>query len=980
MTEPNYRIMVRGEYSQRWVEGAYQVWLIHGGCQIRQGAVEARANNAVLWVDPGDVLQGEPARVIAYLENDVVVDVPRGGERHNVTGRSATTVTAAKWIGRFHTTAGVDIDTEVVEPAPAERPGFVDRSIQAMGWADGSSVQPAQFIDPQAAAVMARRVSIRSRSNVRLQAKSFPSPIPGETIVAINSGVQIIVEGIQNVPGIETGTVTIEADRIVFWTTALSGLNLSGNQIQQTEGRWEFYLEGNIVFREGDRVIYADRMYYDVNGNRGTVLNAEMLTPVPDYEGLIRLKADILQQIDRQNFVAYGGAMTSSRMGVPRYWFQSQTIQFRDIQHPQTDPFSGGIAVDPITGEAAVEHELRARSRNNFLYVSGLPVLYWPVIATDLTKPTFYVDRVRLGNDSVFGTKAYIDWDMYQVLGIENRFPGSKWTASTDWLSDRGFGYGTNFSYSGHDLLGIPGYARGFLDAWAISDSGVDNLGADRRALIPEEDFRGRVLGRHRQNLPRGFQLTSELGWISDRNFLEQYYEDEWDTFKDATTGFELKQLNGNRSWNITSTRRLNDFFTQTEWIPRVDHFLLGQSLLFDSLNWSAHSQVGYARLFPAEAPSGINPVDTAKFDPLAWEREVEGLRAATRQRLELPFDMGYFKVVPYAMGEVAHWGQDLQGEDLTRAYGQAGVRAALPFWRANPSVQSTLFNLNGLAHKVVLDAEFFWADANQDLNRLPLYDPLDDDATEHFRRRFYFDTFSGVPGGNISPEFDERIFALRSGMQRWVTATSTEIADDLMTTRLGLRQRWQTKRGLPGQERITDWIVLDLEGSFFPEDDRDNFGKLLGLWNYDFRWHVGDRLTLLSDGFTDFFPNGLRTLSIGGMISRPERGNLYVGYRSIEGPISSSLLNASLAYWMTEKWIVSAAASVDFGETGNIGQNIALTRVGESMLVRIGFRVDESRGDFGVNVAVEPRFLPRTRLGSLSGIRVPPAGALGLE
>jgi len=43
---------------------------------------------------------------------------------------------------------------------------------------------------------------------------------------------------------------------------------------------------------------------------------------------------------------------------------------------------------------------------------------------------------------------------------------------------------------------------------------------------------------------------------------------------------------------------------------------------------------------------------------------------------------------------------------------GQAGVRASLPIWRVDPSVQSVLWNLNGLAHKVVFSSEFLWADA----------------------------------------------------------------------------------------------------------------------------------------------------------------------------------------------------------------------------------------------------------------------------
>ena len=38
-------------------------------------------------------------------------------------------------------------------------------------------------------------------------------------------------------------------------------------------------MEGNIVFRQGDRTVYADRMFYDARRQIGTILNAELLTP-----------------------------------------------------------------------------------------------------------------------------------------------------------------------------------------------------------------------------------------------------------------------------------------------------------------------------------------------------------------------------------------------------------------------------------------------------------------------------------------------------------------------------------------------------------------------------------------------------------------------------------------------------------------------------------------------------------------------------
>ena len=235
------------------------------------------------------------------------------------------------------------------------------------------------------------------------------------------------------------------------------------------------------------------------------------------------------------------------------------------------------------------------------------------------------------------------------------------------------------------------------------------------------------------------------------------------------------------------------------------------------------------------------------------------------------------------------------------------------------------------------------------------------------------------VYAGTLPARFDDRLYALRTGLQSNVTGP-TEIADDLMIARLGVHQRWQTKRGLPGRQRIVDWVALDVDGVLYPKPGRDNFGQDVGLMTYDFSWHLGDRLTLLSDGFVDVFGDGMKRFTVGGFMSRPGVGNAYFGFRSIEGPISSSVLASAVNYRMTEKWILTAGAAFDLGPTGNIGQTFAFTRIGESLLIRVGFNADVSRGNVGATIAVEPRFLPQSRLGRIGGVRIPPAGAYGLE
>jgi len=243
--------------------------------------------------------------------------------------------------------------------------------------------------------------------------------------------------------------------------------------------------------------------------------------------------------------------------------------------------------------------------------------------------------------------------------------------------------------------------------------------------------------------------------------------------------------------------------------------------------------------------------------------------------------------------------------------------------------------------------------------------------------------TFGGVPNELGLPQvplrFEERLYGVRYGLQSEVTSPSMEIADDLTTVRMGLRNRWQTKRGRRGERRIVDWIVLDANATWFPKEEQ-NFSEPFGLVDYDFRWHLGERFTLLSDGYFDFYDQGGQTVSVGGYMQRPDRGGLYLGYRALDGPFKSRVIQTQFDYLMSPKWVSSYMASVDLEASGNVAHRFNLTRIGESLLVRVGFVYSEAKDLFGVNFTIEPRFLPRNRLANSGGLRIPPAGAFGLE
>ena len=1035
-------VLFGGDEAWRWTQGAYDVWVLRGRCYVQQGAAAAEAQEAVLWVRreadavergydarPGDLVQAAesmPARttVTAYLEGDVRIADARSGGTYEVRDRT--------WFGEFAS----DVDPQTRTPAPqpqpatlpqafvnaqARRNALLDPLVRPAQFTTGSApvagatglpgdfappvvtfpstpqpysvmqpgapaqpglpAQPGNAVQPNIVAAPAapsaplapvgRRLRAFSRSAVKVQVKWIPNPNnPQEWIGVISPGVNLIIDGL---PGFEQ--LDISTDRLVVWTTGTQEPDLSGARPQENERPLELYLEGNIVFREGDRTIYAERMYYNVNQRTGTILKAELLAPIPSYQGMARLKADVVRQMGMNSFLADNASLTTSRMTNPRYQVQASQMTFEDTPRTLMDPLTGQPVMDPLTGEPMVEHDRLAVSTGNTVFVGPVPVFYWPKLSTTLEKPQFYVRNVKFKTDRIFGQTIMADLDLFQVFGMKNAPKNHDWIGSLDYLSERGPAAGTTYSFNGENFLGLaPGPYAGIADAWGIYDDGLDTLGSDRMDMVPAHKFRYRLFQRHRQQLPDNFQLTAELGRMSDRNFLEQYYELEYDTFKDQSTGVELKKYDDNSSWAIAADMRLNQYFAQTEQLPRLDHFLLGQNLLGDWITWNEHTSVEYAKLRTASFPT--DPQDIAKFTYLPWEATVSGERLVTAHEFSAPLNLGPAKVTPYAFGQAGHWGEVLDGSDQQRLYGQGGVRAALPFWSVNRDVQSELFNVNGLAHKVVLDVDASFAQANQDLSEFPLYDQLDDDAQEQFRRRFTFNTFGGV----VPPQFDERSYALRSGLGGNVTNPSAEIADDLSAVRMGLRQRWQTKRGPPTKTRIVDWITLDTEAVFFPRADRDNFGENFGLARYDFRWHVGDRLTLLSDGGFDFFDQGQQTISVGATLNRPTNGNLYLGYRSLNGPFEGQVLIASASYRLSPKWFGTGSLSYDFSGNGTIGNSFSLMRIGESFLVGFNFAYDAYKDNVSGMLVVEPRFLPGISRNMIGASTIPPVGVYGLE
>ena len=975
-------IQISADWCQEWRDGQTTIALCRGSCRLVQGERSYVANNMVVWAGDPAAADGERQRLTVYLEDSVEVREANGSRTEQ-----------SMWVD-LDTAAGM---TLTVRGRVADRSGADDplfrRAVHRQGGTQRGSLQQTQLTVPAPGGSEPawRAVPLQQPGglrHVRVSPRSFAMPYsilsiesknttPPEQITILTGGVNVLVDGMV-LGGVEgLGAIDLSADRVVIWTEATENGQFSADMLQRPEAAFQLYLEGNIVIRQqsrfaqlGDRevsnVVKASRAFYDARDNRALILDAELQSYVPALDAGVRVRAERLRQNSMQSYHAQNAWFTTSQYGQPGYRIQASDIFL--------EPRPNGLLpsqVDPETGVAVPPETYWLTALNTQLLVGEVPVFYLPQISSPIgtEDPGIPLLGAALGQDRVFGTQLRTRWDAFRLFGIQRpEGVNANWGLQLDYLSQRGPAVGTDGRYSGVDAYGnrFGGTGLGYY----IHDSGADNLGRDRRTLIPSDPNRGILQWQHRHFFEAyNMTLDAELGGASDRNFRESYRERDFDTGKDLETLAYLRQQpDENWMWSLLVRPTVNQFENNTAWLPRADLYFLGEPLLGGLLNWSSHTSAAYASLNRANAPT--NPADI--FSPLPYYTDANGLVAMTRHEVEMPFNLGPLKVAPYAMGEAAFWGDSFTSQSIDRFYARGGIRGSLQFGRVFSDIQSDIFNLDGLAHKVVLDADYSYAGSTRDLSQIPQWNEFDDNAQERFRSRFFLNEFGGVLPG----QFDPRFYAVRTGAGSNVTSPYHELVDDQQVLRLGMRQRLQTKVGPPDRQRIKDWMLLDLGVSYFPSANRDNFGESFGLFRSRYIWNVGDRTSIIAGSLYDFFDNGQQLWHVGVQNQRGLRGSVYVGLRQIKGgPIDSRIVTTSYSYAMSPKWVSTMSAAYDLAEGRNRGESLTVTRVGEWLLFHVGAHYDASKNNPGIMFSIEPRLGGRsnvssTQLSSLPGIQ----------
>lgn len=964
-------IQLTADWSQEWRDGNTTIALFRGHCRVVQGDQTFTANSMVVWAHDQIASADDKHHLSIYLEDDVEIQSPtesRSEQSLRIDLESSGGISLSVK-GRVANKSGKD---DPLFRRAVDRPGGPARSTLRQTQLTVPSPDPVPAwrnvpLEPQGG-LRRVRVSPRSMAMPFSIQSTKSDTIPPEQITLITGGVNVVVDGMALGGPDGMGAIDLSADRVIIWTDDSAG-DFSNEMMQKPEQPFQLYLEGNIVIRrqsqlpmmgnmEVNNVIRATRGFYDARENRALILDAELQSYLPSIDASFRIRAERIRQESLKSYHAQNAWFSTSQMGKPGYRIQASDI----FLEPRPSP-TGAMVIDPRTGQQVPRESYNVTALGSQFFVDDVPLIYIPQVSTSIEDPGVPLVGVGFGQDRIMGTQLRTRWDAFSLFNIQRpEGVDARWNLLLDYLSYRGPAAGSTGKYSGVDEYGNKYLGSGLL--YYVNDSGVDNLGRDRMALAPSDPNRGIFNWQHTHFFePYGMKLQTEVGVASDRNVRESFFEKDFDTQKDLDVLAYLRQQpEENWAWSLLVQPTVNRFENNTAWLPRGDLNSLGVPLLNGYLNWSSHTSLAYASVNQAQAPT--NPQDT--FSPLPYFTDANGMVTMTRHELDAPFNLGPLKVSPYVLGEAAYWGDSFTNQAIDRFYGRGGVRASLQFWRSFPQVQSDILNLNGLAHKLSLDADFGYAQSSRSLSEIPQWNQFEDNAQERFRERFLTNTF----GGTLPPQFDPRFYAVRAQTATGVSDPYNELVDTQEALRLGLSQRLQTKVGPPDHQRIKDWMILDLGVTYFPNPNRDNFGANFGLFNAHYAWNVGDRTTLTADSMYDFFNGGQQWWNIGVMSQRSYRGSVYVGVQQIKGAtLDSQILTGSYSYAMSPKWASTLSASYDIAQGQSRGQTITITRIGEWMLFHFGANYDWSKNNASFLFSIEPklgRATSQTQLGSL--------------
>lgn len=941
---PSERFDLSGTAAYNWLDGPAGVIQLEGqGREVTITLDDAQlsAKNAVLWLTPiKDAVLPEQRCQIALMGDAKLTQgsVTRGGDQLLITTtiRGPIRLTVEQRLARDQEKSDLFRSARALRDQTLQMDAVrLGRTPPDLSAALPPSTRPAPATRP------APPQTITSLQLARFQTVQTTD----DRVALIASGGLLIIQSRS-----DGAFLQLQAERAVLFTDLRSLRDLEQADIlRHVRDRLRAaYLEGDVRIAltppagrvMAEQRLSSERAYYDFGSDRAILTDAILLTADTRTSIPIIVRAQTVRQLAAGEFAARGVELSTSSFATPSYELAAGKAYIK-----QSD------TGDPEIGARTSFEASHATAR-----MWGVPLFYWPAASGTISEHGMPLRQLQIENSNRFGLGVQSTWGLFESLGktpprdLDARF-------KLDYYGDRGPAAGLDADYDGglvSAITGEPWNFRGQLRSFFVYDTGTDEFGGDRLKLEPSQEFRGRFRWEHQHYLPDDWQVQWRAAWVSDPTFLEQWMEKEFQSNQRQDLMLYLKHqpAGGNTALTFLANYNPASFITtsdmqqeqvEIERLPQLGYYITGASAGDDTLTfYSANtlSRLKFDNSGATLAEQGFGPGLSPGLPSLGTTGTPSGetYRGDFRQELAMPLTAGQFRVVPYVIGRYTAYTNSVSGGSENRLYGGGGVRMTTAFWKVDETVESSLFDLHRMRHVVEPYANFYLSAQSTDRSKLLIY--------------------------------DEDVDAI----------------NEIMAAQIGVRQRWQTKRGGPGRWRSVDVFTLDIQGNFFanqPPDAELAPTGFRGLFfdslpeasiprngvNIDAMWRISDTMTLLADAQYNMDKSTLATAAIGLAVRHQPNISWFIGTRYIE-ELNSNIATLAVEYQLTPKYSLAVGQSFDFGEGQTVGTNATLFRRFDRFVtaVRVYYDARNAVSGFSFNFYPEnmaPRFATDTMRGA---------------
>jgi lipopolysaccharide assembly outer membrane protein LptD (OstA) len=239
---------------------------------------------------------------------------------------------------------------------------------------------------------------------------------------------------------------------------------------------------------------------------------------------------------------------------------------------------------------------------NSTLYVGKVPVFWFPYLFAFTNNTGF---ELRPGYDS--------NWGYYMLTGYN--FPIGTGgniiaTAKADYRTKLGFGTGLDAKFQ----FGKDDRSYGIFKSYYAYDTDPSYRVAPGQPAGPDDHDRYRVTFQNRTFLTDDIYATFDINKLSDIDFLEDYFPNEFTVDPQPDNYVSLTKWDEFYTLSLLTRWQMNDFFQTTERLPELT-LNFKQHRLFDTpIYYDGTNSVGYLRrMFPTN--SILPDYDATRFD-----------------------------------------------------------------------------------------------------------------------------------------------------------------------------------------------------------------------------------------------------------------------------------------------------------------------------------------------------------------------------